>query len=258
MGRDTFAVLRQNIDRNPVRSAILFWGLLILLNILAGFVALVRQLTPLQLVTFADIMVGIAGIFLIAGLLWWRRAGFTTLGRRRDFVLYLLPIGVAFLSLTEGTATAEVSVILTFALFALVVGFAEETFFRGLILQSLRPVGVFGAVLGSAVLFGLPHLLNAVGGIWDPVFTIGDTFAAFGIGVTFAALVLRTGTIWPVILIHALIDFTALIAQGTLVVQAQSFGEIMVTVGVGVVMTIYGLYLIRDRKTDGVDLPPSS
>jgi len=237
--------LRRFITRHPYRGAIFFLLLFFLLNIIAGSIVFISTLTPLQLVTVADIIIAISGILLILGLSWVRQAGFATLGRRSDLPLYLLPAAIAVLSLSEGIAAIGASAVLLFAVSSLVIGFAEETFFRGLILQTLLPAGILKTVVLSALLFGLPHLFNAIGGVWDPLFTLADTFAAFGIGVTFAALLVRTGTIWPLIILHAFVNFTALLALGSIMVPAQSLLSLLMTAIVGLVLTIYGLYLIR-------------
>ena len=243
------------VTRHPVRGAILFWILFFLISTLAGFIVLIVRLPVLGLVGFSEAVLGIAGIGLLSMFGWWRRAGYLSIGGRRDLVLYLLPFAIALLLLTGGIPATPAVMVIEFAAVSAVVGFAEETFFRGLILQSLIPAGALRAVLVSAALFALPHLANAIGGLWDPIFTIADTIAAFGIGVTFAALLIRTGTIWPLIGLHALIDFTSLLATGTLVVPAQSSVDIAITAGTGVLLTAYGLVLLRIGKGRVPDMP---
>ena len=233
------------ITLHPYRGAIVFFLLFFLLNLIAGIIVFFFTLDTLLMVTVADIIIAIAGILLILYLSWFRKAGFATLGTRSDLILYVLPLAIAVLSLSEGIATPEASLVLLFAVASLVIALAEETFFRGLILQALLPVGVRRTVILSAVLFGLPHLLNAAGGVWDPLFTLADTFAAFGIGVAFAALLFRTGTIWPLIILHAFVNFTALLALGSIMVPAQSLSSLAITASAGSVLLIYGLYLVR-------------
>jgi uncharacterized protein len=256
MGALSGGGMRIYVARYPYRSALWFWLLFFLLNIPAGFIGLILTLNPLIMVILADTFVSIAGILLVLGLLWWKRSGYSTLGDRHDFILYLLPIGIALISVVEGITIPAPSMILLFIVFSLVVGFAEETFFRGLILPTLLPVGIWRAVLVSAILFAAPHLLNAVGGIWDPLFTVADSVAAFGIGIAFAALLIRTGSIWPLIGIHALVNFTALLSLGSLSIPAQSPGQLAVTIVVGVAMAVYGTYLIRPGTP--VRLPAAS
>jgi membrane protease YdiL (CAAX protease family) len=57
---------------------------------------------------------------------------------------------------------------------------------------------------------------------------------------------MRTGTIWPPILIHAMVNFTALLALGTILVPEQAPLELSLTIFAGVVLAGYGWFLLRD------------
>jgi membrane protease YdiL (CAAX protease family) len=107
---------------------------------------------------------------------------------------------------------------------------------------------VIRAAVISSFFFAEPHLLNTIGGIWDPYFAIVDSVAAFGLGITFAALRVRTGSIWPLIGIHALFDFTSLITLGGFSVPSQSSQVLITSVIIGIVFLIYGLFLLRGSK----------
>jgi membrane protease YdiL (CAAX protease family) len=238
-------ILSNFIFGHPVGGAIYFLVLFLVVGSLAGAFGIFFTVSLLALVAIAEGSAGIVGILLIVRLGWVKRAGYTTLGRLRDVPLYILPAGIALLSFSEGIPAFTPETVLYFLAVALVIGVSEETYFRGLMLQSLVPLGVFRTVLISAVLFALPHLLNALSGAWDPAFTFADSFAAFGIGVAFAAILFRTGTIWPVIGIHALTDFTALLSNGTLLVSTQSALQIASVAGAGLLALAYGLFLIR-------------
>jgi len=141
--------------------------------------------------------------------------------------------------------------IIAFAALTLVVGFAEETWFRGLILTTLLPTGTIRAVIMSSFFFAAPHLLNMIGGTWDPAFTVVDSIAAFGLGITFAAIRLRTGSIWPLVGIHALFDFTSLISLGGVNVPAQSPRVLLTSVFIGILFVGYGLFLLRNERKGG-------
>ncbi|NYT21069.1 MAG: CPBP family intramembrane metalloprotease [Methanomicrobiales archaeon] len=238
-------------SRSPYPGAVFFLLLFFLLSILGGGVAgsLIRD--PLGLLMLSYLFIGAGAVVLLSWLGWWARAGFSSLGRRQDLLLYLLPAAVALVSLTEGVSAAGWHEVAMFAIFSLIVAWTEEAFFRGLILQTLLPAGTRIAVVVSAVLFGLPHVLNAFGGLWDPLFAIANTVAAFGIGITLAALVVRTGTIWPPILIHALVNFTALLSLGSLVVPVQTPLQLALTISAGVVLAAYGMFLIRGTGAPG-------
>lgn len=76
--------------------------------------------------------------------------------------------------------------------YAILPGLVEETVFRGWILGALRPFGERRALLLSALIFGLMH-----GNLTQVPF-------AFMLGLLFGFLYLRTGRLWPGMVIHAL------------------------------------------------------
>jgi membrane protease YdiL (CAAX protease family) len=238
-------ILSNFISRHPVGGAIYFLVLFLVVGSLAGAFGIFFTVSLLALVAIAEGSAGIVGILLIVRLGWVKRAGYGSPGRLKDVPLYLVPAGIALLSFAEGIPELTWGAVLFFLIIALIIGLSEETFFRGLMLQSLVPLGVFRTVLLSSALFAFPHLLNALSGAWDPAFTLVDSFAAFGIGVAFAAILFRTGTIWPVIGIHALTDFTALLSNGTLLVPEQSPLQLAAVAGAGLLALVYGLFLIR-------------
>jgi CAAX protease family protein len=73
----------------------------------------------------------------------------------------------------------------------LAVPFAEELFFRGVVYSALRRYGPVLAALGSAASFGIAHGVSMV------------LVVAFLLGLVNAALVERSGSIWPPVLAHA-------------------------------------------------------
>jgi membrane protease YdiL (CAAX protease family) len=79
---------------------------------------------------------------------------------------------------------------------ALMVGFVEESVFRGLMLTALRERGVWRAIIVTSVLFGLTHLANVLAGA-TVLETISQVAYTIAFGVAFAALVLSTGIIGP-------------------------------------------------------------
>ena len=136
-----------------------------------------------------------------------------------------------------------------FVVFAVVVlvvaylatGVFEEGLWRGVMLGLLRPRGVWLAVVLSSVLFGLGHLTNAALRGFS-VLILLQAFGAAVQGVGLAALRLRTGTIWPLIVIHALHDIS--LQLGTLPIAG-------VEAPIDTVLCLYGIYLLRRSK-----LPP--
>jgi membrane protease YdiL (CAAX protease family) len=84
----------------------------------------------------------------------------------------------------------------------LVAPIVEELFFRGLCLRAIeKRFGTTAAVIGSSVLFTLPHFTNP---------SVAGTvvlFAAIGtVGLALALLVVKTGRLGPAIIAHALFN----------------------------------------------------
>jgi membrane protease YdiL (CAAX protease family) len=85
---------------------------------------------------------------------------------------------------------------------SLVVPLGEETFFRGYAYRLLRArLGVAPAVLGTALLFALVHGLDV--GAWVPLLPIG---------VVFALLVERSGSLVPAVAAHGVVNALAVLA----------------------------------------------
>jgi uncharacterized protein len=233
--------------RNPYLFSLILLGIFLVTGAVAGVLHFVSGVSLIVQVAVADIVLAGIGVVLLYRLGWFGEAGYTRWIKVRQVPLLFLPLIVALLSFSEGITITAPLPIIGFALFALLIGFCEETFFRGLMLTGLLPTGIYRAVLVSSFLFAAPHMLNIFAGLWDPAFAAADTIAAFGIGVTFAALRTRTGSIWPAIGLHTLTDFSALLALGTIEVGMQSQVSLAGTATIGIILTVYGLLIVSEN-----------
>ena len=160
---------------------------------------------------------GLAGHILLAGLVAagfvvvtrWEGAGF---GPPRPWaslrVTWLHLVYIAgFLAIAAAGGASPGWLAGLVLVNALLVGFSEEVMFRSILLAAFRRVlGVWPAVILSSAIFGVIHLLNG--------FVTGD-FAGAGLqavaatmsGVGFAAIMVRTGSVWPGAVLHGLWDF---------------------------------------------------
>lgn len=124
---------------------------------------------------------------------------------------YLIIIALLGLSAQDLSTIAPTNLILLL-LGCLMVGFAEEYMFRGL-LQPLflkkygsRKNGIFISILLTSVFFGVFHLLNLFKNENVEQVLIQVVFAMF-IGFFFGVLVLKTNKLIPVVITHGLINF---------------------------------------------------
>lgn len=96
------------------------------------------------------------------------------------------------------------------ALWCLSIGWFEEAMLRGVLqsalVDALRPHrrAALLSVVVSSVVFGLLHLVVWTGGFW---FELGQLATATSLGVLFGAILLRTGRLYPIALLHASLDF---------------------------------------------------
>ncbi len=198
----------------------------------------------------------LAALFLLALVVWqqWRDVGLNKLASGRSLLLTWLPmlyivVGLG-LAVVFGLPPAGVLLWILFNTF--LVGLSEELMFRGVLLQALRrTVSIWPAVALTTLAFGAIHMLN--------VFMTGElraaliqSAAAALSGLLFIALRLRTGSLWPCIIVHGLWDFA------TFTLAAARSGEAQASSGGGpmTVMTflpillvlpnaLYGLWLMR-------------
>jgi len=119
-------------------------------------------------------------------------------GPRRWLPLLLIVPLASFLGLiTGGIRPGSVDAVL---LRTAIAAGAEEIIFRGIILPLLLPRGGRAAALISTLLFALSHLVDISGFYPENWFS---ALNAFGGGLIFAAVRLRSRSIYPGIVVHA-------------------------------------------------------
>ncbi|MDQ3554078.1 MAG: CPBP family intramembrane metalloprotease [Chloroflexota bacterium] len=175
----------------------------------------------------------------------WRSSGFTTAWRSRLAALALLPLLLEAVSWTlHGGMVEQAPGYIPWATTLLLVGVNEELISRGVILTRLReayrPVW---AVLLTAGLFGLQHLSafaltsRAADDILLNVLLSGTY------GFALAAFQLRFAWIWPLIFVHALADFSVILAGAQLPNLLIGISHLL--------LLAYGIFLLRGVTSVG-------
>ena len=137
-------------------------------------------------------------------------------------------------------AAGWLPLVLNLFTYAVLPGLVEETVFRGWILGALRPFGERRALLLSAMIFGLMH-----GNLTQVPF-------AFLLGLVFGFLYLRTGRLWPGMVIHALNNALSVVldyASENLGLSENTY--MLVQLSTFVVLAIIGCtaaFLLRSRN----------
>ena len=108
----------------------------------------------------------------------------------------------------------------------------------------------------SGIVFGLIHATNVLVGA-DPMQTLFQVIASVGVGIFFAAVYIRCGSILPCMFSHALHDIIAIAAEsnvaenGIMYAQALSWGDAF-SLALTFVLAAVGLWLIRGAKTEQI------
>ncbi|QQA41286.1 CPBP family intramembrane glutamic endopeptidase [Pelagovum pacificum] len=188
-----------------------------------------------------------ACIFLVAMIRWqgWHDLGFRSPapGTLRLLWLPLLMVGLLLL-LAAAAGLPPISAILFILVNTLVVGFSEETMFRGVLFRTLwGRMSVWPAILVTSVLFGAVHVLNGfITGSFGNA--MAQAVLAGCSGILFVAILLRTGSIWVAIVYHALWDTaTFLVVAGALTSDEATQASETASVG-GVAATLMPLLLV--------------
>ena len=183
----------------------------------------------------------------------WRPAGFVTVPAWRRVVpalpLLLLPAFPAVLG--PGLVDAPGWKFALAAFGVATVAFGEEGVFRGVVMRVLLARGLRPALLGSAALFSLMHVMSLADG-YHPITVVAQLLMTFGIGIGFGAVALATGTLWPLLVVHFLMDFVNSIqaaapAEKTVTATSDLILEGGVNVVLGLLAAGYGLWLLRRR-----------
>src|ERR1700730_5633817 len=218
------------------------------------------KLSPLgkQIITEAVFCGYVAA--LLTRLRWWSEAGFKRSISWTKLLwclpLLLLPI---LMLVAGGIKSASASQVIAFAILALMVGFAEEGLVRGVALRAMLPTGPMRAALLSSLFFGLGHLINLGQGASLSA-TAVQVVEAILLGIGFAGVRMYSGSIWPAIALHSLIDFIDAGSRGFVLAPPQ---VITLIVLVPIILTglfaAYGWWLLRRTPTKAVSyLQPGS
>jgi len=178
-------------------------------------------------------------------------------------VLYLLLFAVTLVFL----GLLPLGVLLLVLLNTLFVGFSEETMFRGVLFRAFdERIPIWPAIIATSVLFGLVHLFNVfvTGQLLDAIF---QSIAAGLTGLVFMAILIRTGSIWPAIIYHALWDWLIFsVGHATQLANgpATNTGEVtpLMQMAIPVLFNIpnvvCALILLRNVTSQRGDLPPTA
>ena len=189
-------------------------------------------------------------ILLVSALGWWLETGLKVKWHWQKFIPFLplaiIPFLTVIFQINKFHAIGWAQ-LLIFALLALMVGFGEETIYRGIAVQALLPKGIMPAALFSALIFGLLHFANLLAGA-DPLATAVQVVFAILYAIVLTGPFVYTGFLWPLILLHGAQDFIAFWSTGSIVnTSTPSISETLTTLILILPFAGYGIWLLVRR-----------
>jgi uncharacterized protein len=185
----------------------------------------------------------------IALIVWagvTRECGLVKPAHGKEWLVWLPVLAMpAFIWLQVEAEPVGGSKLVVLLLSAVFVAVNEETLFRGLLLRGFERFGVGTMIFVPAVLFGLAHSTNLFVGS-DTTFTLLQTLWTFLGGIALAAMRIRNGSIYPVIVFHFLLDASEYITLGEVGIHMDAFplNTLLMFVVLSLAFAIYALWLV--------------
>ncbi|MEI2396572.1 MULTISPECIES: CPBP family intramembrane glutamic endopeptidase [Paenibacillus] len=133
----------------------------------------------------------------------------------------------------ETTAAEVISIVIM----TMIVGYTEESIFRGIIRDKLKHKGPVFYIVFSSVIFGALHMANAFGGN-DIISTLLQVANALLLGCVLALLIEAGNNIIPLIAFHFIYDALALVSNENLE------HEVLIVGILNIMYLLYGIYLV--------------
>ena len=128
------------------------------------------------------------------------------------------------------------------------VAVSEELMFRAILLQALlERFDMWLAVLLCAALFGVAHAVNGLG-TGDYVGALWQSAAAFLQGICYAAIRLRTRSVWPMTAVHGLWDFALVTSLFTAAKEGDASILPYAALLAVLPLCLYGIFLLRPSR----------
>jgi len=138
---------------------------------------------------------------------------------------------------------------LLYVIGCLCIGLFEETAFRGLVFPLMLrrlgrgPKAVFLSIVATSGVFGLMHLVNLLEG-GSPLGVLMQVGYSFLIGGMCAIALLKTGSIWPAVLLHGVYDVGGYLIDRLGRGEIWNAASIALTAAVAVLVAGYTVWML--------------
>ncbi len=207
---------------------------------------------------WVEIILSLIAIITVVKFSSWKDVGFGKMVPRH--ILWIVPgvllaitlLGMVIMAITkQGFSSSEWLLFLLVGMTTLMVGFSEETMFRGIALRgALTSKGLFVSMLFSAVTFSLLHSVNILGGegVGSMLFQLVLTFI---FGLFMAPIALKLQSLIPLIIFHFLWDFSLFVAP---MVSVDATFMMLIFTPIEVVLGIILWISMRKESVDSVKI----
>jgi len=234
-------------DHHPYWFVVVMEVVVIFVYLLAGTVAHFMKLSNLGLYGIANLGLTVIAVVLLTRMGWWKVVGFRPAEKLSDLLYFVLPFLPMIINLIPGVQVTSLLTLLEILATTLMVGFVEEAFFRGLMLNALKAHGFWRAAIITSILFGLTHAMNLLAGK-SVTEQAAQIVYALAFGFAFAALVLKKGILWPLVIAHFLIDFCNFIQRPGF--TYSPFWTLFITLSIAIIFTAYGLFVMLQKDKE--------
>lgn len=234
-------------EKYPYLFVIILEIVFIIVSIIVGAITIRLKLPEYFMYGGIMAILAIITAFILWKLNWWKKIGFKSL-EKKYIPLIIIPIIPLIGNLFGSYKSLQISFYIYYFFLNVMVGFVEEGIYRGLMLRALLEKGVWKAVIISTFLFSLSHLMNALAG-WNWGHVLLQLCYSFAFGFGWSAFALRTGTIWPLMLIHFLNNFFGFIKTENVIKSLQSsqpdLTGIIYIIILSIIFMVYGVLVIK-------------
>lgn len=174
------------------------------------------------------------------------------------FIICLLRFPLLYAMSGRGLEIRPVLYILSYIVFALLIGFSEEFLFRGIVFDICTDLfgntrrGMYLTIFTSGILFGAVHMTNSIGVTNLKGVFIQAIFASV-LGWYLGAIYYRSKSLVAVAFLHALNDYSALFIEGIFVTDSSLTTQIASydwsTLASCPIFILLTLFLLRKSKT---------
>ncbi len=169
--------------------------------------------------------------------------GLAKANNARQYLYFIPLIIIVSVNLWNGfNINNSTSEIVFHILTMLNIGFIEEIIFRGFLFRMMAKTNIKGAIIVSALTFGVGHIVNLLNGA-ELIPTLMQICYATAIGYLFVIIFHKSGSLVPCIITHCLVNSLSIFnIENTVSVYIAPIFLIIVPVA-------YALYINRNHKS---------